>query len=281
MKQPDAGDLAEALALFTSGIDPAPSWLVPLGAGAFAALALCLLLRRSDRAFAAALLVLPFAAAALVSHLIRPIWYAPRLFAFVTPFFAIGLARLVFAQGGPERRGIERVVAAGALALLAVGSVSTVRTPLGEERFADAAAIVREHALPDDLVVVPTQKDKWALAWYAMGPGWSRGAVQIGALETLERVARAEERRALLAELAHYGRDAAGEPVGIAPIDDLVPADLARVGRVWIVARSATAADALGARIGSRMLESFEVPGLVVRLLDSPQPSPGDPLAGP
>jgi hypothetical protein len=281
MRRPDAGDLAEALALFTSGIDPAPSWLVPLGAVAFAAVAACLLLRRRDRPLAAALLVLPFAAAALASHLIRPIWYAPRLFAFVTPFFAIGLARLVFAPDGPGRRRIERAVAAGALLLLVLGSVSTVRTPLREERFADAAAIVREHALPDDLVVVPTQKDKWALAWYAMGPGWSRGAVQAGTLETLERVARAEERHALLAALARYGRDAAGEPVGIAPVGDLAAAELARVGRVWIVARSAAAADALAARIGSRTLESFEVRGLVVRLLDSPQPPPGDPLAEP
>ena len=274
MKRPDAGDLAEALALFTSGIDPEPSWLVPLGAAAFAGVAACLLLRRDDRPLAVALLVLPFAAAALASHLVRPIWYAPRLFAFVTPFFSIGLARLVFAPGGAARRGMQRAVATGALVLLVFGSVSTVRRPLREERFIDAAVVLREHALPDDLVVVPTLKDKWALAWYAMGPGWSRAVVQGSALETLDRVTRGEERRALLAGLARYGRDASAGPIGIAPMDDLVAADLARVGRVWVVARSAAAADAIGARLGARTLESFAVQGLVVRVLDSPPPSP-------
>jgi hypothetical protein len=149
-----------------------------------------------------------------------------------------------------------------------------VRRPLREERFIDAAVVLREHALPDDLVVVPTLKDKWALAWYAMGPGWSRAAVQGSALETLDRVTRGEERRALLAGLARYGRDASTGPIGIAPMDDLVAADLARVGRVWVVARSAAAADAIGARLGARTLESFAVQGLVVRVLDSPHPPP-------
>ncbi len=278
MKRPDGGDLAEALALFTSGIDPEPAWLVPLGAAAFAGVAACLLVRRGDRPLSAALLVLPFAAAALASHWIRPIWYAPRLFAFVTPFFAIGLARLVFAPGGAGRRAVQRAVAGGALVLVVLGCVATVRRPLREERFIDAAALLREHALPDDLVVVPTLKDKWALAWYALGPGWSRAAVQWGALETLERVAAGEQRRALLAELARYGRDASTEPIGIAPVDDLEAADLARAGRVWVVARSAAAADAIGARLGARTLERFAVEGLVVRVLDSPQrPATGAP----
>jgi hypothetical protein len=40
---------------------------------------------------------------------------------------------------------------------------------------------------------------------------------------------------------------------------------------VGVVARSAAAADALGARIEARTLESFAVPGLVVRVLDSPR----------
>jgi hypothetical protein len=91
---------------------------------------------------------------------------------------------------------------------------------------------------------------------------------------------RGEQRRALLAEIARYGRDAAGEPFAIAPIDDLEPADLARAGRVWIVARSAAAADALDARLGARTLESFEVPGLVVRVLDSPWPLSAAPDPG-
>ena len=280
MKRPGPGDLAQALALFTSGVDPAPAWLVPLGAAAFAAVAACLLLRRRDRALAVGLLVLPFAIAVLASHAIRPIWYAPRLFAFVTPFFALALARLLLGPAGAARRGRERAVAAGALLLLAVGCVTTVRTPLREERFVDAVALVRAHALPNDLVVVPTLKDKWALAWYAMGPEWSRGAVRAGGVETLKRVVRGEERRALLAELARYGRDAAGEPFGIAPVDDLQPADLARAGRVWIVARSTAAADALDARLGARTLESFEVRGLVVRVLDSPRPASVDSRTG-
>jgi dolichyl-phosphate-mannose-protein mannosyltransferase len=303
MKRPELGDVAQALALFTSGVDPAPAWLVPLGATAFAAVAACLLLRRRDRALAVGLLVLPFAIAALASHAIRPIWYAPRLFAFVTPFFALALARLLsgnparlarplsgnparppsssrFGPAGAARRGIEGAVAAGALGLLTIGCITTVRTPLREERYVDAVALLREHGLPDDLVVVPTLKDKWALAWYAMGPEWSRGAVRADGLETLRRVTRGEERRALLAELARYGRDAAGEPFRIAPVDDLQAADLARAGRVWIAARSTAAADALQARLGSRTLESFEVRGLVVRILDSPWPASVDPRAG-
>ena len=281
MKRPDLGDLAQALALFTSGVDPVPAGLVPLGALAFAAVAACLLLRRRDRALAAGLLVLPFAIAALASHAIRPIWYAPRLFAFVTPFFALALARLLLGPAGAARRGVEGAVAAGALGLLAIGCVTTLRTPLREERYVDAVALLREHGLPDDLVVVPTLKDKWALAWYAMGPEWSRGAVRADGLETLEHVTRGEERRALLAELARYGRDAAGEPIGIAPVDDLQPPDLARAGRVWIVARSTAAADALQARLGARTLESFAVRGLVVRVLDSPRRALVDPRPGP
>jgi hypothetical protein len=90
-----------------------------------------------------------------------------------------------------------------------------------------------------------------------------------------------EARRALLAELADYGRDARGEPVRIAPIDDLAPIQLDRAGRVWVVARSDAAADALGRRIGARTLERFPVEGLVVRVLDSPSPAPETPGVSP
>ncbi len=274
MKRPGVDDVARALAMFTSGVDPQPGWLVPLGAACFAGLVTCLLLRRRERALTAGLLVLPFAIAALASHAIRPIWYAPRLFAFVTPFFALGLARLLAGPAGGLRRWVARSAGACALALVVVGCALTVRAPSREERFVDAATVVRDHGLPDDLVVVPTLKDKWALAWYAAGPGWARGAVRFGGMETLERVARGEPRRALLAELARYGRDTAGGPFAIAPADALEPADLAGAGRVWIVARSEAAADALEERLGARTLETFPVQGLAVRVLDSPPRPP-------
>jgi hypothetical protein len=333
MKRPDLADLAQALALFTSGVDPSPAWLVPAGAAAFAGVAGLLLRRREDRAFALGFLVLPFGAAAAASHWLRPIWYGPRLFAFLVPFFAIALARGLVgegtgsrdpgegrqsreagdrtesrdgAEGGESRdpgagRGslvaradgartarpssravlLERTAALAALVLVAHGAVATLLAPVREERFADAAALLRAQGRPGDLVVVPTLKDKWALAWYSAGPGWARGAVRSDAWSTLLRVAHASDRRAFLAELAAYGRDASGEPFGIVPATDLDPAPLSRARRVWVVARSRASAEALRARLGARTVRTARAQGLVILLLEGPGEAGGAPSSAP
>jgi hypothetical protein len=284
-----------------------------VGAAAFAGVAGLLLRRRGDRAFALAFLVLPFAAAAAASHWLRPIWYGPRLFAFLVPFFAIALARELVGDGGesrdsgegreshdagdrtesrdaadgrgsrvtradgartaPRRSGVvllERTAALAALALVAHGAVATLLAPTREERFADAAALLRAEGRPGELVVVPTLKDKWALAWYSAGPDWARGAVRGDGWSTLRRVAHGSDRRALLAELAAYGRDASGEPFGIVPATDLDPDVLSRARRVWIVARSPVAAEALRARLGAKTVRTARAQGLAILLVEGP-----------
>ena len=268
-RRPGLDDLAQALALFPIGIDPEPAWLVWPAAALFAALALCAALRRGERAFALAFLALPFAAAAALSHALRPVWIAPRLFAFAVPFFAIALARLLVLPQPGRAGSVGRAVAAATLALMVVGAIATSRAPVPSEGFAEVAARVRREGLPADLVVVPSLKEKWALAWYSMGPAWARGAVREGSWATLRSLGRRPERRALLAELARYGRDASGEPFAIVPADALLPVELACARRVWVVARSSGAAEALRLRIGARALRSAREGGQTLLLLET------------
>ncbi len=268
MQRPDLAELANALSLFVSGIEQPASWLVMAGTATYLLVTGLLLSRPRERVFALAFLVLPFAVAAVVSHTLRPVWYAPRLFAFLVPFVAIGVARLALAPGPRWWRGLATTAAVLAIALMGRGAGGYTFHFEKEQRFVDAARIVDHARLPGDLVVVPGLKDKWAFNWYFAGADWSRGAWRASGWETLGHFVKRGSRRSLLQTIGGYGRDASGpvDGLGVLPLStgEVQAGQAAKnAPRIWILARSPEQAEALRARLGlARAGTAFEVAGL-------------------
>ncbi len=274
MQRPDLPELVNALSLFVNGMEQPASWVVAAGAAAYLLVTGLLLARRRQRAFALAFLVLPFAVAALLSHALRPVWYAPRLFAFLVPFVAIAVARLAVEPGPRWWRSLATTAAVLAVALMGRGAGGYTFHFEKEQRFVDAARIVDHARLPGDLVVVPGLKDKWAFNWYFAGPDWSRGAWHEGGWEAVGRFLERASRRSLLQKIGGYGRDASGavDGLGVLPLSagDVQAGDVAkRAQRIWILARSPEQADALRARLDlARGGTEFEVAGLELALYE-------------
>jgi hypothetical protein len=209
-----------------------------------------------------------------VSHALRPVWYAPRLFAFLVPFVAIGVARLPTLPGPRWWRGLATTAAVLAVALMGRGAGGYTFHFEKEQRFVDAARIVDHARLPGDLVVVPGLKDKWAFNWYFAGPAWSRGAWHEGGWAATNRFLKREPRRSLLRAIAGYGRDASGavDGLGVLPLSagDVQAGEVAKSApRIWILARSSEQAEALRARLDlARDGTEFEVAGLKLALYE-------------
>ena len=257
MVVPDFFELTRTLSLFSNGSFDAGTFWMSAGALGFVAVAAALLAQRETRAFAVCFLVLPFAAAAVVSHTAKPIWYGPRLFAFVLPFFALGLARLL-AGGGLA----TRIAGFVALALVARGAATYTLTYDKQERFVEAARILAAEVQPGDLVLVPTLRDKWALNWYLEGPAWSRGAWRHSGAEAVRQVLDGDRRAGFAVQLASYGLAPGPEWPPILPAPEHDDDALAAARRVWVLARNLQHRDALLAR--------YDVPGA-----GSPRPAPG------
>lgn len=268
MQRPDLPELANALSLFVNGMEQPAAWVVAAGSGVYLLVTGLLLSRRQERPFALAFLVLPFVVAAVVSHVVRPVWYAPRLFAFLVPFVAIGVARLAMIPGPRWWRGAATTAAVLAVTLMGRGAGGYVFHFEKEQRFVDAARIVERARLPGDLVVVPGLKDKWAFNWYLAGADWSRGAWNAGGWETVGRFVKRGPRRSLLQTIGGYGRDASGpvEGLGVLPLStsEVQAGDAAKnAARIWILARSPEQADALRLRLDlADAGTEFEVAGL-------------------
>jgi hypothetical protein len=268
MQRPDLPELANALSLFVNGMEQPTPWVATAGTAVYLLVTGLLLSRRKQRAFALAFLVLPFAVAAGVSHALRPVWYAPRLFAFLVPFVAIGVARLAVEPGPRWWRGLATSAVVLAVALMGRGAGGYTFHFEKEQRFVDAVRIIDHARLPGDLVVVPGLKDKWAFNWYFAGPEWSRGVWQAGSWETAGRFLKRGPRRSLLQTIGGYGRDASGpvDGLGVLPLSvgEVQAGDVAKSApRIWILARSPEQAEALRARLDlARDGTEFEVAGL-------------------
>lgn len=263
MRRPAFPDLIEALSLFVNGVEQPSALVVWICALAFVGVAAALLYRRKHRAFAACLLLAPFLVAAAFSHAIKPIWFAPRIFAFLVPFAALGLARL-YCDRGPAR-----IVALVALALLVRGAVGYTFNWEKSQRFVDAAREVRAGARPGDLVLVPTLKDKWAFSWYFAGPDWDRELWTGTAAELYGSFASVDGFRALVRRVGPFGREPVGEPIAVWPADRRAAGSLPAASRIWLVARTEAQRAELTRRFGIEGPPTrFEVAGLDMTLYE-------------
>jgi hypothetical protein len=267
---PDLREMLDTLSIYVSGVDePVLAW-VALGASGFLVLVAALLARRESRAFAVCLLVVPFAAAALVSHVGRPIWYGSRLFAFVLPFVALGVGRLAAAGGAGVQR-LQLLTAGLLLALILRGGLGYTFGYVKEQRFIDAAVLLREHAQPGDRVLVPSFRDEWALAWYLEGPDWARGVWSGGRLEALRHALDGERRPAFVHALVTYGAQPGPEVPGVIPASEVSERSLDDANRVWILVRHAAQRDALLARVDlGEQTKAFQPLGLELTLHQRP-----------
>jgi hypothetical protein len=267
---PDWTEVWNTLALYVSGVDEPTAFWVAAGASGFLLLVLALMMRRSTRAFAACLLVLPFALAALVSHVGPVIWYGSQLFAFVVPFVALGVGRLA-GGGRTGARTRSGLVAAVVLALILRGGLAYTIGYEKQQRFIDAAEILRSHARPGDRVLVPSLMDEWALAWYLAGPDWARAVWDEGRLAALRHAFDGELRPAFVRRLVTWGSDAGPEVPGVLPAEALDPSDLEGVTRVWLLTRHPVQRENILARteLGPE-IESFSPIGLQLTLHERP-----------
>jgi len=265
---PDWAEVWSTLSIYVNGVDePVVGWLA-LGALGFLLLVGALLARRESRAFAVCLLIVPFASAALVSHVGRPIWYGPRLFAFVMPFVALGVGRLAVGGGSGVQR-FQALAAAILLALILRGGLAYTFGFEKPQRYVDAAAILRANALPGDRVLVPNVRDEWALAWYLEGPDWARGVWTGGRLEAVRHVFSGELRPAFVHRLVTWGAEAGPEVPGVVPASEVNDATLTDANRVWILTRDPSQRDAILSRVDlGDEVEAFAPPGLQLTLFE-------------
>ena len=267
---PDWAEVWSTLSLYVNGVDEAATAWVAVGAVGYLVLVGALLVRRDTRAFALCLLVLPFAAAALVSHIGRPIWYGSRLFAFITPFVALGVGRLA-GGGRTGRRAFGGLAAALVLALILRGGLAYTLGYEKPQRYIEAAEILRVNAHPGDRVLVVSLRDKWALEWYLTGPDWARSVWTGGRVEALRHAFDSELRPAFVQHLVSFGAEAGPESPGVIPASADIGSALDDASRVWILTRTPAQRDALLARTDlGEEIDAYALPGLQLSLHEKP-----------
>jgi mannosyltransferase len=121
-------------------------------------------------------ILVPMALTALVSIVWKPIWLA-RSFAFCAPLFAVAmgalLGRLLATPGSVPAavRGVCASVAAAALIAIGWFSYHEQITPW-RTQYREAAAYLREHVQPGDIVYMPEHYTFWGVSRYLLGPRW-------------------------------------------------------------------------------------------------------------
>lgn len=186
----------------------APSWGGVLSAE-WAALGLCLLIGlsavcfRRGRETTVALCLGPILGTVIVSYVVRPIWHLHALL-FSVPFAALALAlavdhlasRVKSQQSGVsgQERGVRSLIPNFALS---AALTSVVAVPFAafsayhvtrfqkETDYPGIVAKVEAAVRPSDIVFVPQHPDYWAVARYALGPGWG-SPLKIQPLEPTE-----------------------------------------------------------------------------------------------
>lgn len=121
----------------------------------------------TSRAVALLCVVLPVAVQALVSHLLRPVWF-PRNLSVVFPFLCVAAA------GAFSLRRRAAAIAGWALVAVMAGSgvVQQSETRKGDD-FKLAAEIAHKLTQAGDLVVFYGHTYDWfCFSWYHRGPGW-------------------------------------------------------------------------------------------------------------
>jgi uncharacterized membrane protein len=144
-----------------------PAWPAALLFGVIAAAGIY---NRQTRLLTLAFLLVPFAAAATISHAVKPIWQL-RLFIFLVPFIALIVALLLNAAFSARPKAF-----AAALALIAGASLSqtlSLRTEATPPQDYRALAVrLQSVEAAGDYVYAPRFWDYWAVMRYRLGPDW-------------------------------------------------------------------------------------------------------------
>lgn len=147
---------------------------MPGAAAAASIAALCLFLtvkQREPRLLIFGGVLVPFAAFAGLSHLIRPLWIERNLLP-ITPFVCLALAAGLAPEGG-QARAARRFAAALVAAVMAAGCIAQQLRLTKGDSFKPAAALVRSLVRPGDVVYY--RGHEWELfcfMWYFGGPDW-------------------------------------------------------------------------------------------------------------
>lgn len=195
-ERPSLGALVTALASMSIGPERAPHELIIAGALA-TTIVLVAAARSAELRLQAGILVLfPMLSFWLISNLLKPIWVADRLFAFLVPFFCILGAR-VLRRGWEASRTLRPTQ--GRTAAVTLGMVLLATVIAGDRQilaayskpndWRGAAALVRSYAPDGGTVEVDQLRDRWSLNWYLLGPGWDEG-IQQAMLQAMHQPAR-------------------------------------------------------------------------------------------
>lgn len=135
---------------------------------------LCLILaarQREPRRLLCGGVLVPFAAFAGLSHLLRPLWHERNLLP-ITPFVCLALAAGLAAEAGKAR--VPRLLAAAlAAALMAAGCVAQQMRLTKGDAFKPASALVRSLAAPADVVYYRGHEwEFFCFMRYFSGPDW-------------------------------------------------------------------------------------------------------------
>ena len=228
---PNINDVVETFALFVVGPHSGRIFNI-IGAVAFL-VSICALI--ADRRYgrpALILFVLPFLSGGLLSYLIKPVWQSERLFAFLLPYYCMGLAYLVagVVKGGVSNR-VRGLIGGGVLILAMISSVFLVTGFQKQGRFIDAAEYLRRNAEPGDQVILPNERHAWAFNWYFLGPGWDRD-LAVSPVSLL----RPQQWPMLIDEIRAY--DFRTRHISIDVVSDLTFLDRASSRHLWLLARS-------------------------------------------
>jgi hypothetical protein len=159
------------------GAAPLPAWAKPVSAALVVTLvAGGLMLRNGLARLVGSFIVWPVVFGAVVSLVVRPIWI-DRGFAFCAPFVAIAVGAM-WARLQPQgsRQWHAATVAACGAAALAVAMLAGIalmqsQVPRKME-YREAAAYLRDHARPGDVIQIPNRATFWGIARYLGNPNW-------------------------------------------------------------------------------------------------------------
>lgn len=218
--------------------DAAPALLGLAAVLVLACMVLGLASRHTPTLVVAAIPIVALALGFLVTWLGRPIWIAPRLFAYLAPLFALLCAALLVGNAGRHaglgflRRAVAALAVLGTLA----GSADLIQRHHKWDDFRALAQMVRTEGDPSDAIVTSTMREAWGVRWYLAGPAWQDEADREVSLKTwLKAVSELSFDRLRNRLNAHDRRpEFTAPPVFIA--GKKLPAASFRHPRIWAVA---------------------------------------------
>jgi mannosyltransferase len=121
-------------------------------------------------------ILVPMALAGLVSVAWKPIWLA-RSFAFCAPFLAVAIGALLgklLAPRSPVPAGVRAACASLATAAVIIMGWFSFHEQITPWRtqYREAAAYLRGHVQPGDVVYMPEYTTFWGVSRYLVGPRW-------------------------------------------------------------------------------------------------------------